>query len=46
MYINVLNSVNMAFETFVEQTTLKSWIRVYPTIAFDTSVQLRVKFYG
>jgi hypothetical protein len=46
MYITALNFSNMAFESFVEQTTLKSWIRVYPTIAFDTSVQLRVKFYG
>jgi hypothetical protein len=46
LYITSLNFSNMAFESFIEQTTLKSWIRVYPTIAFDTTVQLRVKFYG
>lgn len=46
MYITALNFSNMAFESFVEQTTLKSFIRVYPTVAYNTATQLRVKFYG
>lgn len=46
MYITAINSSNMTFESFQEQTTNKSWIFVRPSIAFNLSVQLRVKFYG
>jgi hypothetical protein len=46
IYINLLVGSNMAIESFVEQTTLKPWLRVYPLVAYSTAVQLRVKFYG
>jgi hypothetical protein len=46
IYITALNSSNMSFDSFIEQTTLKSFIRVSPTITFNTTTALRVKFYG
>lgn len=46
MYVTAINSSNMIFESFQEQTTNKSWIFVRPSIGFNLSVQLRVKFYG
>ncbi len=46
IYITNISFSNMAFESFVQQTTLKSWIYVYPTVAYNTGVQLRVKFCG
>ena len=46
IYVTAINSSNMIFESFQEQTTNKSWIFVRPSIGFNLSVQLRVKFYG
>jgi hypothetical protein len=36
----------MSFVEFIEETTLKSFIRAVPTISFTTASPLRVKFYG
>jgi hypothetical protein len=46
LYITAISSSNMAFEIFIEQGTLKSWILIYTTIASNSSTPLRVKFYG
>lgn len=44
--INVLNSSNMSFSAFQEQTTLIWYFVCVPTVAYNASDQLRVKFYG
>ena len=46
MYITALNQSNMTVEAFQEQTTLKYYLFLRPSIAFNQSVQMRVKFYG
>ncbi len=37
---------NLLVESFVQQTTLIQFIRVVPTVSYNSSVQLRVKIYG
>lgn len=46
MYVTALQGFNMIVESFQEQTTNKSWIYIRPSIAYNTAVQLRIKFYG
>lgn len=46
MYITALNQSNMTVEAFQEQTTLKYYLFLRPSIAFNQSVQMRIKFYG
>lgn len=43
--INV-NTANMTVEAFIQQTTLLQFIRVIPSVSFNSSVLLRVKIYG
>jgi hypothetical protein len=44
--INNVSNSQMAVEHFIQQTTLKSYLLIYPTITFSSSILLRVKFYG
>ena len=46
MYITALNQSNMTVEAFQEQTTLKYYLFLRPSIPFNQSVQMRIKFYG
>lgn len=46
LYIQNFNFSNMTVEAFQEQTTLKYFLYLRPTSTYNTSVQLRVKFYG
>lgn len=46
MYVTALQGFSMIVESFQEQTTNKSWIYIRPSIAYNTAVQLRIKFYG
>ena len=44
--INSINSSNMSFTAMQEQTTLIWWIVCVPTVAYNASDTLRIKFYG
>jgi hypothetical protein len=37
---------NLLVESFIQQTTLMQFIRVIPTVSYNSSVLLRVKIYG
>ena len=41
-----ISDANLLVESFVQQTTLRYFIRVLPTVSYSTSVQLRAKIYG
>jgi hypothetical protein len=44
--LNSIVSSNMAFETFQQQGDQIWYIRMYPTVSYNTSTEMRVKFYG
>ncbi len=46
IFIAALSSASMNAEPFIEQTTNKNYIYVYPTGTYSTGVNLRLKFYG
>lgn len=46
LFMQAISSSLLAVESFVEQTTNKIWIYVYPTTAYGYGTQLRAKIYG
>ena len=43
--VTQLSSISMVFVAFQEQGG-NWWIRCYPSVAYNASTQMRVKFYG